>query len=280
MNKKMFLCVTLLTHINTYTMLFTRMFTARTQQHKRMFTNNTKNFYGNNSIVRYLNSCKPEIALERVVAIVFSPLQSTQEEKTTYINSMLCRTDLSHEQCKTLTLLKAFLNQQKSHPFHDQNQIVMHTAIQENNQLLLQASLEHNLKSSVDLPDKAGDSALYSAATQGRLHLVQILLYHCANPNIQNDKGHTPLHGAVTSPLINTTPENNDALVKIMHHIKNAGANLTIKDNQKKRPIDYIHTSLEKFENYRSRTLHNEHGELLALYHEMEKILRTPSKNE
>lgn len=279
MIKKISVYILLLTHINTYTMLISRIHAIRTQQHKRMITNNTKNLYTNNSIVRYLNSCKPETALEKIMAIVFSPLQSTQEEKKTYINSMLCRTDLSDEQHKALALLQTFLSQQKSHPFCDQEPLI-HTAIKENNQPLLTASLTYGFKGSVDLPDKTGNSALYNAATRGRLHLVQTLLHHCANQNIQNMQGKTPLHGIATSPLINTTSANNNALVQTMHYITNAGALTTIKDNQNKQPIDYVHASLNTFESHRPRTLLNENGELMEVYHKMETILRTPRKNE
>lgn len=275
MQKKIVLCIAFLTHLNNYSMLTTLIrYTHKNQQKRTCFTNFKKNPI-ENSITRHLNSCTPQIALEKTLSIILSPLQCTHEEKTIYIKSMLCRNDMSDEQRKTLTLLQTYLSKQKSHPLCDQEPLI-HIAVKEDDPSLLIAALTYGF----DIPNKSGDSGLYLAASQGQTNLVNILVYRCANPNVQNKKGQTPLHGVVLSPLINTSAEKNNALIQTMHAIKNTGACIAIKDTFKKRPIDYVHESLKKIELNRSRTLRNEYGELIAIYHEMEKILYTPSKNE
>lgn len=278
MMKKIFVCITLLTYINTYTMLAASKRVMRMQKQKRMYKN-SKDSHIYSNISNHLNSCNPESALDKLAAIIFSSLRCSQAEKITYINDVLSRNDISPEHHKAALLLQDFFNQQKSHPFDDQDPL-MYTALRENNDPLLKVVLKHGFKGSVDLPNKFGDSALYLAASQGQLPFVQTLIEHSPNINKQNNKGQTALHGIATSPLINTTTENNDALIKTMHYITNAGALTSVKDDQNKRPIDYIEGSLKELERRRSRTLLNEDTELMEVYHEMEKILRTQGNNE
>jgi ankyrin len=52
------------------------------------------------------------------------------------------------------------------------------------------------LKHSADVhaDNKYNDTALSLAAFNGKLEITRLLLYHGANPNVENDQGYTPLH--------------------------------------------------------------------------------------
>lgn len=276
MIKKIFVCITLLTNITTYSMLIKRLNTVHTIQQKKHLHNA---FYAD-PIMQHLNSCPPAVAVEKIVTITLAPLQFTHEEKTGYVKNLLGRTDMSTEQYKTLYLLQQFLDRKKSHPFCDQDHTLIHTAIRKNNAPLLKTTLTYSSKNSVNLPDKQGNSALYYASSKALIPLIQILLEHRPNVNIQNDRGLTPLHGAVLSSLINTSPEKNNLLLKTIQCLKDFKANPTIKDNYDKRPLDYVYKSIENLDTYRSQTIHNKHNELTEVYYEMEKLLKHPEQNE
>src|SRR5262245_51399848 len=55
---------------------------------------------------------------------------------------------------------------------------------------------------SVGEREERGDTPLHAAALKGRMSIVNLLLQHGADPNVQNNAGSTPLHKAVVGGWI------------------------------------------------------------------------------
>ena len=70
--------------------------------------------------------------------------------------------------------------------------------------------------------------SLHTVALHGNPELIRLLLKHGANPNVQDDRGATPLHEAVKRKKV-------DAVKVLLQH----GADSAIRDSEGKTPIDY-----------------------------------------
>lgn len=55
-----------------------------------------------------------------------------------------------------------------------------------------------------DAVDDRGDTVLHWTSWNNRFNAMRILLEHGANPNIQNNKGHTPLHHVINRNKVGT----------------------------------------------------------------------------
>ena len=88
------------------------------------------------------------------------------------------------------------------------------------------------LKSGVDANSrtKSGSYALNAAAVENEIDVIQILIAHEADPNVQNRQGDTPLICA--TKYAGGKPETVELLVK-------AGTDLGIRDNSGKTALDY-----------------------------------------
>ena len=99
-----------------------------------------------------------------------------------------------------------------------------------------------------NVQDDLGMTPLHRAASDGYLEVVELLLEHGANSNIQENKyGWTPLHYAAKKCHVNV------ARVLLDH-----GADPTIRDNEGKTPLDYGSNCEEIIEELRrggSRTM-------------------------
>lgn len=68
---------------------------------------------------------------------------------------------------------------------------------------------------------------LQSAAAAGHVNIVEMLLKHRADPNVQEQGGHTPLHAAA---------QNGD--LKTVRALLYGGADMTLRSNDGKTPLD------------------------------------------
>lgn len=63
-------------------------------------------------------------------------------------------------------------------------------------------NFEENLSiSTVEETDQSGNTILHFAVLEKKINFVEILLYHGADPNIENEKEETPLHLAARLDL-------------------------------------------------------------------------------
>jgi ankyrin repeat protein len=88
-----------------------------------------------------------------------------------------------------------------------------------------------------------GMRPLHIAARNGYLEIVELLLEHGANPNVQDNDGRTPLHYAVENCHVGV------ARVLLDH-----GADPTIRDNNGMTPLDYGSNCEEFIEELRRRS--------------------------
>ena len=84
---------------------------------------------------------------------------------------------------------------------------------------------------------------LHIAAQNGYLEIVELLLEHGANPNVQDNDGRTPLHYAVENCHV-------DVARVLLDH----GADPTIRDNEGMTPLDYSSNCEEFIEELRRRS--------------------------
>ena len=87
-------------------------------------------------------------------------------------------------------------------------------------------------KKSLNKQNKAGYTALHSAATNGHLKTVTMLIKNGAKINIKNTSGNTALHLAVMNGHLDL-----DKIVKVL--IEN-GADVNIRNNKYERPTEIV----------------------------------------
>jgi ankyrin repeat protein len=111
-----------------------------------------------------------------------------------------------------------------------------------------------------NIQDKDGETPLHLAAWDGHLDVVELLLEHGANPNIQENKyGKTPLHYAVSRRLENKFGRTLLHFTVSRRHVDVArvlldhGADPTISDNKGRTPLDYGSDCEEIIEELRRR---------------------------
>ena len=88
------------------------------------------------------------------------------------------------------------------------------------------------LKSGVDVNGRtrSGSYAMNAAAVENEVGVIQVLIDHNADPNVQNRQGDTPLICA--TKYAGGNPETVELLVK-------SGTDLSIRDNSGKTALDY-----------------------------------------
>lgn len=132
-------------------------------------------------------------------------------------------------------------------------ELILHTSVISNDEVrLYNAMLQIGEHKSIDVLDSYGRSPLHWASMLGYNHMVQALLNHNANPNMQDNEGNTPLHMVYTkniksaklllsrnadpdiqnhegeTPLFTHASKGNTRIVKILMEYK---ANQTIQNN-------------------------------------------------
>lgn len=115
--------------------------------------------------------------------------------------------------------VKALLKAGRDANFKFYGQAAIHAAVMYDRQEIIQLLLDHSVD--VDLQDNGGRTALSIAAQGGRKAIAQLLLSRGANVNHQDAYGMTPLHWAYQ--FCNISP---DFILFLLDH----GANVNLRD--------------------------------------------------
>ncbi len=94
--------------------------------------------------------------------------------------------------------------------------------------LLLDKSIDPNVRSQEKDIGSTGETALLEAAFWGRLEIAEMLIKHGANVNARAERGITPLHEAARMQH-----------VELARLLLEHGADVNAKDNQKHTPLDW-----------------------------------------
>jgi len=270
-------------------MLITRttMRTIKPQQiHKRCNSNDQKpsntSLIGLESqfLISELNELSGDKLIDKVYENIISP-ERTTKQKHSYINSQLIRNDLSRDNKGDLDLMLHMVNRSDFYYSVEGQNEILHFAVKNNKQSLVQSTLTSGHKYLIYQPDEYSNTALYNAVQCGHIIIAKTLMTYGSPLNSKNEEGRTPLHGAVISPFINETTETNKNILQIMKLLKKSGAKHTIADDRGMLPIDYVREALAELDAVRKMALideANEAGDLMVIYHEMENIITNSVK--
>jgi len=281
MKKIILFCIIGITNNALHSMLITRttMRTIKPQQiHRNCNTNDQKSSnispIGLKGLFRIaeLNDLSGNKLIESLYESISSPEHSLTQ-KNSYINSQLVRNDLSSDNRGDLYVMQQIVNRSNYYYSFEAQSRILHFAVKNNKQALVQSTLTFGHKYLVNEPDEHRNTALYNATLRGHTIIAKTLITYGAFLNSKNEKGRTPLHGAVISPFINETTEYNEKILQVIRLLKKAGAKNTIIDDCGMLPIDYVREALEGLDAARKMTLLNEKGDLMVVYHEMENII-------
>jgi len=176
-------------------------------------------------------------------------------------------TGLSFRDAKALQLTGAiFLPKKKS-------KTLIHDIVQCNHKEVLYVALTNGFSKYVNVY-KDDNTPLYIAAKKGYSDLIPLLLKAKADVNAQNEQKKTALMGAVLclqthDPFIEPADVLNTIKV-----LKEAGADITIPDENQKTIENYIAEILTELEEHRKRTKFNEIFDLEETYQKISNLLK------
>jgi ankyrin repeat protein len=96
-----------------------------------------------------------------------------------------------------------FIQEYDNHPANEFGETPLHTAAQNGDMLSVLLILQHSQYKNPEA--KNGMTPLHSAASRGDLEITQLLLQHCQDKNPENKAGETPLHWAARNGHMKVT---------------------------------------------------------------------------